>query len=217
MGDKKLTHLMNSVTIAKSIHPTVNVVELGSYCGYSAVAVGSMLTHKDSMTCVEVEPQCTHWSRRMIQYAGLEDRITVVNCQGSQVEIWKQTLLHPSSSPPGMTATSTDGAKLGVINLLFIDHDKASYYKDLLAIEQSGLLVSNSIVVADNVLSFGKPLTDYLSYVRDSVNGPFKSSVLHESMIEYAYATVPEVSLDGGCCTSLDDDLRDGVEISIHR
>ena len=45
-----------------------------------------------------------------------------------------------------------------LIDLLLIDHEKAAYLKDLQAIERRGYLRSGSVVVADNVLSFGSPL-----------------------------------------------------------
>ena len=50
------------------------------------------------------------------------------------------------------------------IDFLFIDHEKARYLEDLKKLE--GRLGSGAIVVADNVLSFGVPMTEYMEYVR---------------------------------------------------
>jgi catechol O-methyltransferase len=53
------------------------------------------------------------------------------------------------------------------LDILFIDHDKKMYLNDLNVIEEAGLLRTNSVVVADNVLSFNSPLELYLQHVRD--------------------------------------------------
>jgi catechol O-methyltransferase len=54
------------------------------------------------------------------------------------------------------------------LDILFIDHDKQMYLNDLNVIEEAGLLRTNSVVVADNVLSFNSPLELYLQHVRDN-------------------------------------------------
>lgn len=50
-------------------------------------------------------------------------------------------------------------------------------------------VIPGSIVVADNVLSFGQPLDKYLQHVRDkSVNGLYNHSELHKCYLEYSTA-----------------------------
>jgi hypothetical protein len=55
--------------------------------------------------------------------------------------------------------TNTNTITNRSIDLLLIDHEKSKYLCDLLEIERRGLLCAGSVVVADNVLSFGCPLT----------------------------------------------------------
>jgi hypothetical protein len=55
---------------------------------------------------------------------------------------------------------------LTAVDLLFIDHEKSQYLSDLQIIESHQLLQPGSVVVADNVLSFGRPLQAYLDHVR---------------------------------------------------
>lgn len=45
------------------------------------------------------------------------------------------------------------------VDVLFIDHEKTLYLDDLRMVEAAGLLNEGAVVVADNVLSFGQPLT----------------------------------------------------------
>lgn len=196
IGDQKLHHLRSSLALAdkKNSAGKLCVAELGSYCGYSAIYLGSLLDRSrgDHLFCIEADPKCVDWTRRMINYAGLQDVVTVIACPASDVNSWRSELCKES------------------IDFLFIDHDKSQYLNDLVHIEQAGLLKSGSVVVADNVLSFGVPLTEYLDHVRDT-NGLYSSSTLHEGFIEYASGE--SVQLD----PSKDAGLVDGVEISVYK
>jgi hypothetical protein len=66
------------------------------------------------------------------------------------------------------------------------------------------------VVVADNVLSFGVPLTAYLDYVRNPA-GPYASSELFEGSVEYSSTE------EGGVDAVQNKDFVDGVEISVHK
>ena len=87
--------------------------------------------------------------------------------------------------------------------MLLIDHDKKLYKSDLLLFESSKLLGKGTLVVADNVLSFGVPIQDYLDYVRDD-KGPFMRSICYPCSIEYADASTPHST-------------EDAIEVSLHR
>jgi predicted O-methyltransferase YrrM len=89
--------------------------------------------------------------------------------------------------------------------MVFIDHDKTCYLQDLKTLEQHGLVGSGTVVAADNVLSFGIPITDYLEYVRDDC-GPFCSSICHQSQIEYVDDKTSEAM-----------PIIDALEISVYR
>jgi catechol O-methyltransferase len=169
-------------------------VELGSYCGYSALVFAQHLqsNKQEHLFCVEAHPKCVTYTRRMVEMAQVDDRVTVIAAPASDVSQWQQLLPHS-------------------IDFLFIDHDKNSYLSDLQAIEQAQLLSAGAIVVADNVLCLERPLTAYLNYVRDSssTNTPFQSSTLHEGFLEYT----TEVERTGSQAA----DMIDGIEVSIHR
>jgi len=195
IGDQKLEYLRSSLDMARESNPSqLCVTELGSYCGYSAIYLGSLLDKNrgDRLFCIEADPKCVGWTRRMIKYANLHDVVTVVATPASEVNTWRSEL------------------SKGHIDVLFIDHDKSQYLNDLLRIEQAGLLKSGAVVVADNVLSFGIPLTEYLDHVRDS-NGLYSSSKLHEGFIEYASGENAPLN------PSENANLVDGVEISIYK
>lgn len=114
----------------------------------------------------------------MIEYAGLSDKVKVIlgNISTNKTLI-KEDLNNLLISNHG----------INTIDVLFIDHDKLKYLDDLNIIENCGLLKTGSVVVADNVLSFGQPLHAYLRHVRDSTNkGLYSHSDLHKCYLEYS-------------------------------
>jgi len=79
------------------------------------------------------------------------------------------------------------------------------------AATEAPFLRPGCVVVADNVLSFGAPLADYLGHVRNA-QGPYASSSLREGRVEYSGEA--EGALENG---QKDDLMVDGVEISVLR
>lgn len=170
-------------------------VELGSYCGYSALVFAQHLDANKGqrLFCIEAHPKCVAYTRRMVELAQLTSVVTVVAAPASDVSQWKTHL------PEGE-----------LVDFLFVDHDKNSYFGDLKATVEAGILRSGAFVVADNVLCFNKPLYNYLDYVRDNrPDAPFCRSILHEGFLEYTTEAERE-GADGSA-------LKDGIEVSIVR
>lgn len=210
IGDKKLQYLKQAYddivdkrygNISESNSTGLNVVELGSYCGYSAMYFASLMSPSrgDRLYCVECNDNCVKWTQRMIDYAEVGQYVKVLPYKASECVEWSKHIVQFSNNH---------------IDLLLIDHDKASYLSDLKAIESQGLLRRDSIVVADNVLSFGVPLQDYLDYVRTQPadGGKYISSTLNKTLIEYADPSdTTNSSVDG-----ISKDNEDGIEISVY-
>ena len=146
-------------------------LELGAFCGYSALRVARLLTAPDSeLTSIELSKTRVEVASAMVEHAGLTDRVRFL--QGATGDVI-----------PTLT---------GPFRLVFIDHDKNRYLEDLLLIEKHDLLEPGSIVVADNVGMFAG-MEAYLGHVRSS---GFYASVHHPATIEYGYgiADMVEVS-----------------------
>ena len=139
-------------------------VELGAYCGYSAVLLASQM-QSGTLVSLDTEARCVTWSRQLVEHAGLSERVKVM--QSSPDETAAEALAREVPSP--------------LISLLFIDHAKDCYLPDLRRIEAAGLLRQGSVVAADNVIVFG--LADYLRHVRFS--GLYTSSHTFEATLEY--------------------------------
>ena len=135
------------------------ILEVGAYCGYSAVLFASKLGGGGSLVSLEVGEESVEAARANVAFAGLSDRVEI--------------LLGASGDSIPMLS--------GTFDLVFLDHWKDLYKADLQAIEAKGLLKPGSLVVADNVGESFNP-TAYLEYVRTC--GRFDSEH-RESTIEY--------------------------------
>lgn len=185
VGDIKGVDLDKAVQLAidnaRAAGTPCIVVELGSYCGYSAVRIGHKLSqqYNDLVISIDNESKCIDFTRRMIQHSGVESKVKLIHAPagksiGEVKELISERLKMENSS------LSIDDL---MIHMLLVDHEKSLYYKDLIVFEESGLLKTGSIVVSDNVLSFGQPKQDLLDHVRNS--GKYSSSTLYTSALEY--------------------------------
>lgn len=158
--------------LAKRLSPDARILELGAYGGYSSIMLATAFGPRASVTSIEIDEDAVNSSRANVEFAGLSDQVTVIH--------------GPSTE---MIPTLT-----GRFDLVFLDHWKDLYKKDLQSIEQHELIGPGSIVVADNVGEIFDP-GDYLDYVRNC--GRYES--------EHREATIEYTS------------LADAVEISVFR
>ena len=146
------------------------IAEFGAYCGYSSIMLAHTFGPEARITSVEIDEDAVKSSRANVEVAGLSERIQFVH---------------------GPSTKMIDTLE-GPFDLVFLDHWKDLYQKDLERIEARGLLRPGSLVVADNVGDLFDP-SDYLTYVRTC--GRYESEH-REATIEYT-------------------DLPDAVEISV--
>ena len=198
IGDQKSSFLVSAIQQAENTSPSrpILVVEIGSYCGYSAVTIASHFSHPLSrLICIENDANCRDWTQQMLSSATISSScVHIIPNIDSLQEMLSDT-----------TCSVLSPASFDTIDLLFLDHDKKLYLSDLKVILQSQLLKTGSIVVADNVLSFGTPLDDYLHFVQNE-NGSFASSKTYRSTVEYSTSNSN---------VAVGDYLEDGVEISV--
>ncbi len=191
IGERKALLLQNAVKdkLSEITYDNIVAIEIGSYCGYSACKIASLLPLNSKLICIEINKKCCDWTVRLLKLAKLDHKVIVIN--STIQEGWNEIL-----------NTITNVNSCG-IDMLFIDHDKSQYLKDLLFLESTSILKMNALVVADNVLSFGKPLDEYLDHVRDTKF--YTRSDLHIDFIEYC-----DVSVENS-------ELVDGLEVSYYR
>ena len=165
VGDRKGEILDEEVRRAR---PEL-VVELGGYCGYSAVRIARLLPPGGRLLSFELDPRFAAIAAQVVRVAGLGDRVAHV--VGPADESLRR-LLELSGRHSA--------------DLLFLDHWKDRYLPDIHTAESCGVLRAGTVIVADNVIYPGTP--DYLAYVRAH---PRFRSVFHPSLLEYS-SDVPD-------------------------
>ncbi|KAI8499722.1 hypothetical protein Bbelb_227730 [Branchiostoma belcheri] len=161
--------------IVRELQPTT-CLELGTYCGYSAVRIARQLSPSARLITVEVNPDYAAVAREVVKLAGLQDKIEVINVDSADV-------IRELKNKYDVTK----------LDLVFLDHWKYLYIRDIKIIEEEKLLKKGSVVFADNVIIPGAP--GYLEYIRGSKD--YKST-FYSVHFEYM------------------DDMRDGVEKSVY-
>ena len=124
--------------------PGARVLELGCYCGYSAIRMARLLP-SGAVTSLERSAANARVARDMVALAGLGERVEILEGEAHDLI-------------PTLT---------GPFDLVFLDHSDSRYEPDLKRIEASRLLHAGSVVVADNVGPLFRAEA-YLAYVRDS-------------------------------------------------
>ena len=130
--------------LAGRLPQNARVLELGAYCGYSSIMIAQAFGAEAHVTSIEIDEDSVVSSRANVAQAGLSDRITFIH------------------GPSSKMIEHLDGA----FDLIFLDHWKDLYKRDLQLLEKKGLIKPGGIVVADNVGKIFGPEA-YLEYVRN--------------------------------------------------
>ncbi|XP_044131508.1 catechol O-methyltransferase-like isoform X2 [Bufo gargarizans] len=143
VGDQKGLILDN---IVKETNPNV-CLELGTYCGYSAVRIARLLKPGTRFFTVEFNPAFAAVAKQMIEFAGVNDKVQIL--EGNTQDIIPQL---------------KKKYEVDTLDFVFVDHWKDKYTPDTKLLEKCNLLRKGSVVLADNVIVPGAP--DFLEYVR---------------------------------------------------
>ncbi|KAJ3146803.1 hypothetical protein HDU89_006058 [Geranomyces variabilis] len=160
------------------------ILELGTYCGYSAVLMASILKrlHPDHASTKEaaaaapelvtIDPSSCQAdvAAKIVARAGLTDIVTFVN----------------DFSGPAIQNLSGQQ-----FDMVFVDHQKDLYLPDVQAIVARGLLRKGGVVVSDNVGIFQSK--EYLEWLRTS--GLFSHNDLAKGTVEYSETRVDAIDI----------------------
>ncbi|KAI8592715.1 S-adenosyl-L-methionine-dependent methyltransferase [Geranomyces variabilis] len=163
------------------------VLELGTFCGYSAVLMGSILKRlhpdhpstKEAAAAAAAKPELVtidpsscqaDVAAKIVARAGLTDIVTFVN----------------DFSGPAIQNLSGQQ-----FDMVFVDHQKDLYLPDVQAIVARGLLRKGGVVVSDNVGIFQSK--EYLEWLRTS--GLFSRNDLAHGTVEYSETRVDAIDI----------------------
>ncbi len=146
------------------------ILELGTYCGYSALRMARAMPEGARVVSIEFNAANAAIARRIWDHAGIADQLSAVvgtlGDGGKTMEVLE----------------AEHGFEEGSVGFVFIDHDKAAYLPDLQRILRRGWLPTGSIVVADNIKTPGAP--DYRAHMAEQ-EGLMWRTVEHETHVEY--------------------------------
>lgn len=166
VGDEKGEILDDAVRRAQP----KRLLELGTYCGYSALRMARAMPEEAHLYCVEFSAANAEIARGVLEHAGISDRVTV---------------LVGSLGDGGVTVRRL-GTEFGfapeTVDFVFIDHDKSAYLDDLRRILGQGWLRPGAVAVADNVGIPGAP--KYREYMT-SQEGTGWRTTEHRTRLEY--------------------------------
>ena len=146
------------------------LLELGTYCGYSALRAARMMPEGARLMSIEFNAENAAIARRIWDHAGIGEELTVL----------VGTLGDGGATTAALE--SEHAIKSGSLDFVFIDHDKSAYLPDLELILGRGWLHPGSIVVADNVRRPGAP--DYREFMRTEEGRSWRTTE-HETHVEY--------------------------------
>jgi catechol O-methyltransferase len=146
------------------------LLELGTYCGYSALRTVRAMSAGAHLYSIEFNADNAEIARAIIGHAGVADRVTVV----------VGTL-----GDGGETMAALEGEHgfaAGGLDFVFLDHAKEEYLPDLERLTDRGWLHPGSVVVADNVKLPGAP--EYRAYMTEHEGRDWRTTE-HETHAEY--------------------------------
>ena len=146
------------------------LLELGTYCGYSALRTARVMPDDAHLYSLEFLEENAAIARRILSHAGVDSRVTVI----------VGTL-----GDGGKTIGALEGEhgfSGGSLDSVFIDHAKDEYLPDLKRILERAWLRPGAVVVADNVKMPGAP--DYREYMQ-AQEGRLWRTTEHETHVEY--------------------------------
>jgi len=108
-------------------------MEVGTYCGYTAVRVGRLLPPGGKLISVEIDSLFAAIASKVVEHAGLQDVVSVQigTVTEALAKIERKKLLS------------------GPLGAVLLDHDTSRYTADLEILERQGLVQPDTIVLCD--------------------------------------------------------------------
>lgn len=162
---------LEDAILAKS--PT-NAMEIGTYCGYTAVKMGQFIPAGGRLISLEIDPLYAAIATKVVEHAGLSDRVVV--------EI--------GSIQERLEALQKKYSLNGSLDAVLLDHDVSCYLPDLQLLQTHGLVTTGTVVLCDWSLYPGSDAdqaptdgTAFMKYLAETGNGPTTRHTLRDKEV----------------------------------
>lgn len=122
-------------------------LELGTYCGYSALRIAQCLPADGMLASVEIDPLFAAIATKIIEHAGLERKVKVVT--GTVEEKLDR-----------ITQVFFDSSEPKAIDFVLCDHDKERFVPDLELLEKGNLAGPGTVIMTDTTTYPGEEEAD---------------------------------------------------------
>ncbi|XP_066062924.1 transmembrane O-methyltransferase homolog [Chamaea fasciata] len=154
----------------------LRVLELGTYCGYGTVLLAQGLPPGARLYTIEGDPRHAAVAEKVIRLAGFSEQMhSAPATEGAAAQV--ELIVGPSEE---VIPRLREKHGLMNANLVFMDHWKRCYLRDLQLLESHQLLAEGATILADNVLFPGAP--HFLQYAKTC--GKYHCKV-HRTRLEY--------------------------------
>jgi len=138
--------VLKKVTAKVGSKEPVRCLELGTYCGYSALRIAKNLPEGSTLLSVEKDPLFAAIATKVVEFAGLE----------SKVKIWIGTV-------PSELTNIMEKLEGKTADFILCDHSKERFVPDLKILEECGAVTSATHIVGDvDVYPGDQPLSEDL-------------------------------------------------------
>ncbi|KAL1526844.1 hypothetical protein AB1Y20_015536 [Prymnesium parvum] len=153
---------------AVSSKEVASAMEIGSYCGYTAVRIARLMPEGSKLVSVEIDPLFAAIATKVVEFAGLSHKVTV--------EIGSLADRLPAIQRKGLVSP---------LNAVLLDHDTANYLPDLQLLERNSLVAQDTMVLCDWSLYPGSDSSDqaptegheFMEYLKQRAGGTVKHSL----------------------------------------
>lgn len=128
-------------------------LELGTYCGYSALRIARNLPASGRLVSIDVDPLFGAIASRIVEYAGLSDKVKILT---------------------GTVGTKTEKIarcfSSGRADFVLCDHSKDLFVSDLQLLERAGIAGPGTVIMGDTTIYPGEAEAqggnEFLSYMK---------------------------------------------------
>jgi len=123
-------------------------VEIGTYCGYSALRIGRQLPEGGLLVSIEVDPLFAAIATKIVEHAGLASKVKILM---GTVESRAGRISECLSCGP-----AADGTMQKPADFVLCDHSKELFVPDLNLLEGKGVVGPGTVVMGDTTVYPGE-------------------------------------------------------------